>query len=244
MKKNIGRISLIALLFLVLACGTGWGYTFTDPDGHYWTANGTLTIECSDISGFFNDAADGSIDGNYSLPFSGNYNSGSAEVKGKVFENGGTSFSLDANGNASVSGDTNSWWGIIPTGGSFDLGTNGGKVYYDFSVTAISGFSVTTDLALMFFQGDPDSTYVYAGLEISGLSLGYSDFYNNGQGFDLASILCNSCSNSFDINGSVNLIAGQECGDSPVPIPGAAWLLGSGLLGLVSVRRRRKEDDV
>lgn len=29
-------------------------------------------------------------------------------------------------------------------------------------------------------------------------------------------------------------------GHSPVPIPGAIWLLGSGLLGLVAVRRRRK----
>lgn len=35
-------------------------------------------------------------------------------------------------------------------------------------------------------------------------------------------------------------ITGTVAADAPTPIPAAAWLLGSGLLGLVGVRRRQK----
>ncbi len=39
---------------------------------------------------------------------------------------------------------------------------------------------------------------------------------------------------------SNNVVATDDFIPNPVPIPGAAWLLGSGLLGLVAVRRRKK----
>jgi len=39
-----------------------------------------------------------------------------------------------------------------------------------------------------------------------------------------------------EANGVANPITGET---SPVPIPGAVWLLGSGLLGLVAVRRKK-----
>lgn len=42
------------------------------------------------------------------------------------------------------------------------------------------------------------------------------------------------------IPGGVNGKAQDLLIQNPVPIPGAIWLLGSGLLGLVAVRRRRK----
>ncbi len=43
----------------------------------------------------------------------------------------------------------------------------------------------------------------------------------------------------FEQNPMVNFTTGLYIESTPVPIPGAVWLLGSGLLGLVAVRRRK-----
>ncbi|OPY16672.1 MAG: hypothetical protein A4E69_00177 [Syntrophus sp. PtaB.Bin138] len=56
-------------------------------------------------------------------------------------------------------------------------------------------------------------------------------------------------SNTWALAVNPTIVSGQTVGNTPfqnylvynpVPIPGAIWLLGSGLLGLVAVRRRRK----
>ena len=39
--------------------------------------------------------------------------------------------------------------------------------------------------------------------------------------------------------GNDNLMGRNDPNGPPVPIPGAVWLFGSGLLGLVGIRRRR-----
>ncbi len=39
---------------------------------------------------------------------------------------------------------------------------------------------------------------------------------------------------------SGNLVITGNGGGAPVPLPAAVWLLGSGLMGLVGVSRRRK----
>jgi len=47
-------------------------------------------------------------------------------------------------------------------------------------------------------------------------------------------------------SGTIAVTSGGGSGDSPeietVPIPAAAWLFGSGLLGLVGIARRKKTD--
>ncbi len=45
---------------------------------------------------------------------------------------------------------------------------------------------------------------------------------------------------TFKPGGSFNGGYFQTFGESKTPIPGAAWLLGTGLFGLIAVRRRRK----
>ena len=40
-----------------------------------------------------------------------------------------------------------------------------------------------------------------------------------------------------DTHGNANFI--DAFGANPVPIPGAVWLLGSGLLGLLGIRRKK-----
>jgi hypothetical protein len=89
----------------------------------------------------------------------------------------------------------------------------------------------------MFFQGDPLGSYVYAGVGVDSLAFGISDLNN----INLASLFCEGCNGggfTFETAGDANIdiIAGRNC--SNVPVPGAVWLLGSGLLGLVGIRRR------
>ncbi|HDS15302.1 MAG TPA: hypothetical protein ENN66_01520 [Proteobacteria bacterium] len=227
--KAIGKIFSMALLLVFLSGGAGWAstYNFTDPSGQYWagTANGSLTISADDIAAFLADAADGSLDGDYSSLYSGSYSyvHGSAPVSGSAFTGNSGSFSLDAAGNAYVGG----------TGGSFAFA--GGTLYYAFSDVDLGSSEVTADLDLMFFRGDPTANYVYAGLGIDSLSFVLADWQN----LNLAGLFCGNCGGgdfTFTTNGAVDVdvIAGKHC----VPIPGAAWLLGSGLLGLLGVRRR------
>jgi hypothetical protein len=76
--------------------------------------------------------------------------------------------------------------------------------------------------------------------KINGVSLLVDDvvngyrFRSNGVGsaFDIYSI------GSDGFSDDVHLASGTF-GFSPVPVPGAVWLLGGGLLGLVGLRRRR-----
>ncbi len=236
--KDLKKIFGITLMLVLLGVGKSWGstYTFTDPSGQYLTgtANGSLTVTAADILAIFNDATDnGVLDDDYSSLYSGSgsYAQGSAAVTGSAFDDAGPgAFSLAASNNAYVGGNTS---GL--SGGSFAFA--GGTVYYDFHDVTTSNTTATASLDMMFFQGDPLSSYVYAGVGIDGLVFGLTDFAN----IDVASLFCGNCgggSFTFNTNGdaTIDIIAGRNC--SSVPIPGALWLLGSGLLGLVGVRRR------
>jgi hypothetical protein len=58
----------------------------------------------------------------------------------------------------------------------------------------------------------------------------YTNVYLNVSGVTFDSVMMTSSNYAFEVD---NVTVGN-----PVPIPTAAWLLGSGLMGLVGIRRR------
>jgi hypothetical protein len=88
--------------------------------------------------------------------------------------------------------------------------------------------------ALDVATGDDHSEVVYFKTNSGNTTAGML-FY----GFD--NPLWNSVAFGFDLNGIPGLVfatPGQGDHVAPVPIPTALWLLGSGLLGLIGIRRK------
>ena len=81
---------------------------------------------------------------------------------------------------------------------------------------------------LMFFAGNPLASYAYLGLDLDANAFG---------GIDWSTVFCDGCGTTqIALSGDIDAIYSRNC----VPIPGAVWLLGSGLLGLVGIRRKKK----
>ena len=60
---------------------------------------------------------------------------------------------------------------------------------------------------------------------------------------DDPSLMFTAFSAQWVLEGCLTTSVGGQCA-SPVPVPAAVWLFGSGLLGLVGVARRRKGEKV
>jgi hypothetical protein len=113
---------------------------------------------------------------------------------------------------------------------------DGWRVQYNKGMSEAGNFDVR-------IMGTGDTRLDPLHFSVIGLSLDniFSDFAAHVAGFDLVSGDCNP-----DIHGD------DGCGDrissaffygnreSVVPIPAAAWLFGSGLIGLMGVARRRR----
>ena len=220
--RKIRRVLGIALILVLLTCGSSFAayFTYTDGDsfassnGNWITASGGVTWNSS--TGF--STAVGAT-------------SGSGNVAGTWTAD---SFKLDASDatppgpTIEATDDGTGFWSLGFLSGDLD-GTWSSNGYY----------AAWDQGTLLLFAGDQTS-YGYLGLHAESatdlLALGFiaSNFMSNPGSF-----FCDSCGGgqNFTLSGDVDVIYGKEC--SNVPIPAAAWLFGSGLLGLLGVRRRK-----
>jgi len=102
----------------------------------------------------------------------------------------------------------------IPFMSDTGLVSMGGENFY-------AAWDLTTQ-TIMFYEGDDaGSCYTYLGMDFSN---------------DFAYTLVSPTAMQFT-SSSVNAVLGQRCCSS-VPVPAPVWLLGSGLFGLVCIRRK------
>lgn len=218
---------------------------------YFWTTSGGATLATGNIGDFFVDLADGSLDGDYSswLTTSGLTDSGITPANGSY---DGNVFSLSA-GLSSVAGDITTSF-PVKFGNTLHVGDT--WFHYDLDATIVSYLQTCSmfgcfdtgipteyeiSLDMMFFQGDPTGNYVYAGFTLNSMTLTAGQF--GILSLNLANLMCDECGDfdlgSLDLEaaGQVDIIYGQHC----VPIPGAVWLLGSGLAGLIGILRRRHD---
>lgn len=120
----------------------------------------------------------------------------------------------------------------------------------DIEVDDISGTNLTADTGN--FNGDGGGMFHY-GVYFTGQGPGASDYRLGPIVFTVADAVISDFISPevVELNGTgqifvADIISGQTGNTglvdvSAVPIPAAAWLFGSGLLGLVAIRRRMKK---
>ena len=180
----------------------------------------------------------------------------------ELLNTGNTSVSLDSYYIDLINGNSSSSYRTIDLTG-FSIDANGYFVVCgDASQVANCNYSFTTSSS-WFQNGSPDAVALYSATTIvdsvsyeghlspftEGNSLAVED--NNA---DILSII--RMPNGFDSNdnlsdfqlgcitpGTANIAGSGDCSTvsvSPVPVPAAVWLFGSGLLGLVGMSRRKE----
>ena len=121
-----------------------------------------------------------------------------------------------------------------PSGGLWEVQLSGlSDGLYEIIIYAPSNTAVST--GLMTINGDlvGELPGTNPASLIDGVSYGiYSTIVSGG----LLDISGTTTGSDFSHSG----IAGMQLSPSPIPLPAAVWLFGSGLLGLVAAARRRK----
>ena len=141
--------------------------------------------------------------------------------------------------------DSGNVWGLalddqITATGTFDDNVlSGGTGTIDFSQDSGNSFTIAVG-SITYFESD-DSGYASLDLPTISLLSGSLDAFNfsttlDGNGFDSFSNIFDGLDlNGYGINGTWNSTVTL----SPVPVPAAVWLFGSGLIGLAGVARRK-----
>lgn len=104
-----------------------------------------------------------------------------------------------------------------------------------------SSLQMTTIFDSMFTYDDTNGDVTYSGMFRDPL-IGFTSFAFSGTNFtvDLTTISESGFNGSFNSNNfTVDTLNVSIDGVSPVPVPAAVWLFGSGLLGLAGIARRR-----
>ena len=97
-------------------------------------------------------------------------------------------------------------------------------------IDTLSGWSISLGHEADTGNGDYDVAWIDEFVIYTEDHVGNWDVIYYSDGFD------------FFTSGDLNGQDGWEVGaNNPVSIPGAVWLLGSGLFGLVAIRRRKKK---
>jgi hypothetical protein len=134
--------------------------------------------------------------------------------------------------------------GVRPNGFSYhwaDIASTTLKAGQKYYVGAVMGSDYyTAQVPNSIFGNDPTP---FTNLQVNtGISYNADAFYYLGTGENPNGITFGSASIGSGLNDPNTIIGGfgANIDVTPTPIPAAAWLLGSGLLGLVGIRRRNK----
>jgi len=238
MRKLKPLLLAVSLLFMVLAAAPSATLaTATVPAGSYADAWGDIILDSINVTFAGTDI------------ISGGWYEANA-VAGNLTD------SDSADAYAEVDANTYWGWGLINEtdlySEAYVEGTNGlsyGDAGYFGSFEAESGgtLTVTFDYWLAYDVSTEIGDYAYAGtkavLTIGGKSV--SDLLSidafNGMAFDDETPL-STLSMEYDLleGQTVNFSAlvSSQAEVAPVPVPAAVWLLGSGLVGLLGIRKR------
>lgn len=135
----------------------------------------------------------------------------------------------------------NSKFMVSGAGGYFNFVFNGTDVAYG----DITGSGLTVNSALIHADGTGDWSFgvVFTGQGTGGSNALLGPLQFTVANATIAELIVGNGSNIF----AADILSGQTGNTgmvdvtSQVPIPAAAWLLGSGLIGLVALKRRNKK---
>ena len=143
-----------------------------------------------------------------------------------------------------------------PDGGTWVGLADDGNGFIEVFGQTVLGFDIGATYDVSWYQANFGFTggNVYLnpdaiGLSIDGGLVGLSSVSPLAGGWTLETVQCMATATSHDLSFGLGSMAGRSymsmdgislAEASPVPIPAAAWLFGSGLIGLAGLKRRQK----